>query len=73
MTSFRVRKNIFYQTNPIVCLILVVSQCWLEFRDSNNTIGSKSASWPILRLLLRGHREASNHARLANKDGYCKA
>lgn len=73
MRSFRVRKNLFYQTHPIVCSILVVSWCWLEFGDSNNTVGSNSASWLVLRLLSRGQREASNRACLANKAGYCKA
>lgn len=54
-------KNLFYQTNPIVCLILAVSWCWLEFGDSSNSVGSKSASWLAWRLLLQGHQGASNH------------
>lgn len=54
-------KSLFYQTNPIVCLILVVSWCWLEFGGSSNSVGSKSASWLARRLLLQGHQGASNH------------
>lgn len=54
-------KSLFYQTNPIVCLILVVSWCWVEFGGSSNSVGSKSASWLAWRLLLQGHQGASNH------------
>lgn len=65
------KKSFFYQTNPIVCLILVVSWCWLEYGDSTNSTGSKSASCLAWRLLLQGHQGASNHI-LKQKLSYTK-